>query len=190
MRLSVADTVLPAAISDETLVQRLGHGEVAAGEALARRYYQPLLRYLNRLVSSEQVAEDLMQQTWLSVLEHASSFRADSGGFKAWVYRIASNKAHDYWRSNARGRALQDGLAELPVGEAAPASHRLQAAEQAERLRRAIEQLPEGQKQVLMLRYYGDLKFVEIARLLGCPLNTALGRMHKAMLKLRELLKD
>ena len=59
-----------------------------------------------------------------------------------------------------------------------------------DRLRAAIEQLPENQRQVLLLRYYSGLKFVEIAELLGCPLNTALGRMHKAMLKLKELMSD
>jgi len=50
--------------------------------------------------------------------------------------------------------------------------------------------LPEAQKQVLLLRYYSNLKFVEIAQMLGCPLNTALGRMHKAMLKLKQLMEE
>ena len=52
----------------------------------------------------------------------------------------------------------------------------------------AIHQLPENQRQVLLLRYYSNLKFIEIAEVVGCPLNTALGRMHKAMLKLKELM--
>ncbi|HEY8665138.1 MAG TPA: sigma factor-like helix-turn-helix DNA-binding protein, partial [Tepidisphaeraceae bacterium] len=62
--------------------------------------------------------------------------------------------------------------------------------EQQRRLTLAIEKLPDNQKQVVMLRYYGNLKFTEIAAMLGCPLNTALGRMHKAMLKLREVMAD
>src|SRR5687768_4107075 len=57
-------------ISDAALVGRLRSGEGAAGETLVRRYYQPLIRYLQRLVSSEQVAQEMHQQTWLSVLEH------------------------------------------------------------------------------------------------------------------------
>ena len=59
-----------------------------------------------------------------------------------------------------------------------------------EKLKWAIGQLPELQRQVLMLRYYSNLKFVEIAEVLGCPLNTALGRMHKAMLKLKDLMEE
>jgi RNA polymerase sigma factor (sigma-70 family) len=57
-------------------------------------------------------------------------------------------------------------------------------------LRAAMELLPHSQKEVLLLRYYSNLKFVEIAEMLGCPLNTALGRMHKAMIRLRQLLAE
>ena len=55
--------------------------------------------------------------------------------------------------------------------------------------RDAISRLPEAQRQVLMLRYYSGLKFIEIAEMIGCPLNTALGRMHKAMIKLKEMME-
>jgi RNA polymerase sigma-70 factor (ECF subfamily) len=65
----------------------------------------------------------------------------------------------------------------------------MEGSEQEEKLRRAIEQLPDSQRQVLLLRYYSGMKFVEIADMLGCPLNTALGRMHKAMLKLKQLME-
>jgi RNA polymerase sigma-70 factor (ECF subfamily) len=157
---------------------------------LARRYALPLLRYLQRLLRSDQLAEELHQQTWLSVLEHVDRFDASggAGGFKAWLFRIATNKVNDLWRSRGRERAAKEGL-RLVVDDLAPeAGHRAQADEQAERLRRAIDQLPEPQRQVLLLRYYSEMKFVEIAEMLGCPLNTALGRMHKAMQKLRQLL--
>jgi RNA polymerase sigma-70 factor (ECF subfamily) len=66
----------------------------------------------------------------------------------------------------------------------------MEGTEQEQKLRAAIEKLPEVQRQVLMLRYYSNLKFVEIAELMGCPLNTALGRMHKAVLKLRQLMES
>src|SRR5690242_7555685 len=65
--------------SDEALVQRLRQGEVAAGEVLARRYYEPLMRYLQRLAGS-QAAEELHQQTWLSVLDHLDRFDPETAG--------------------------------------------------------------------------------------------------------------
>ena len=66
----------------------------------------------------------------------------------------------------------------------------MEGTEQEQKLRRAIEQLRENQRQVLMLRYYSGLKFVEISQILGCPLNTALGRVHKAMVRLRQLMEE
>jgi len=74
--------------------------------------------------------------------------------------------------------------------EASPAGVRMEQTEQEAKLKKAIEQLPENQKQVVMLRYYSGLKFIEIAEMLGCPLNTALGRMHKAMIRLREVMEE
>src|SRR5437867_3494038 len=94
-------------------------------------------------------------------------------------------------------RRLRDG--DMPAGDALVARYhaplmgylqRLDGTEQDEKLRRAIDRLPEHQKQVLLLRYYSNLKFVEIAEMLGCPLNTALGRVHKAILKLRQVMGE
>jgi RNA polymerase sigma-70 factor (ECF subfamily) len=177
---------------DALLVERLRKGETAAGESLVRKYYQPLIRYLQRLVGNEQLAEEMHQQTWLSVLEHLDRFDARhvSGGFKAWLFRIATNKANDYWRSSGREKSAKQGLKLVSDQELPPADFRMEGSEQEQKLRRAIVQLPDAQRQVLMLRYYSNLKFVEIAEMLGCPLNTALGRMHKAMLKLKEMMAE
>ena len=187
----VAPTVAPTP-SDEALVELLRGGSASAGEVLVKRYCQPLLRYLQRIVGSDHLAEELHQQTWLSVLDHIEKFdqASSSGGFKAWLFRIATNKANDHWRSSGRERHAKDELKLINDDQMPDASHRLEGTEQEQKLRRAIEKLPETQRQVLMLRYYSNLKFVEIAELMGCPLNTALGRMHKAVLKLRQLMEE
>ena len=179
--------------SDELLVGRLRTGDTVAGEVLVKRYCQPLMRYLQRLSGNDHVAEELHQQTWLSVLDHLEKFDArssGSGGFKAWLFRIATNKANDLWRSRGRERTATEGLKLVTEDQAPDAGHRLEGSEQEQKLRRAIELLPENQKQVLLLRYYSNLKFVEIAQMLGCPLNTALGRMHKAMIKLKTMMEQ
>ena len=177
--------------SDEELVEQLRDGAAAAGEQLVQRYFQPLMRYLVRIVGSDHLAEELHQQTWLSVLDHLDKFDSKStagGGFKAWLFRIATNKANDHWRSAGRERIAKEGLRRIGEETAPHAGHRLEGAEQEQKLLAAIERLPEAQRQVLMLRYYSNLKFVEIAELLGCPLNTALGRMHKATIRLKQLM--
>jgi RNA polymerase sigma-70 factor (ECF subfamily) len=178
--------------SDETLILRLRDGETAAGDTLVKRFHQPLMRYLQRLTGNDHAAEELHQQTWISVLDHLEKFdpTSSSGGFKAWLFRIATNKANDLWRSRGREKNAKEGLKLVTEEEAPDASFRMEGTEQELKLKRAIEQLPENQKQVLLLRYYSNLKFVEIAEMLGCPLNTALGRMHKAMLKLKQLMEQ
>jgi RNA polymerase sigma factor (sigma-70 family) len=198
LRASTSSAFAPVVepVSDEELLRRLRGGETAAGETLARRYYPSLMRYLVRIVGTSHAAEELHQQTWLSVLEHIEKFDAkgnsgsNSGGFKAWLFRIATNKANDTWRSRGREKVAKAGLKLVTDQEAPDASNRLQGSEQEERLRQAIGQLPENQRQVLLLRYYSEMKFVEIAEMLGCPLNTALGRMHKAMVKLKDLMSE
>lgn len=191
MAVHVAHEPGSPAVSDEALVQRLRAGDPAAGEALVKRHCQALMRYLKR-VAGDQAAEELHQQTWMSVLDHVEKFdpASSGGGFKAWLFRIATNKANDFWRSRGREKSAKEGLRLVADEEAPAAEHRLEGSEQEEKLRRAIAQLPESQRQVLMLRYYSDLKFVEIARILGCPLNTALGRAHKALLKLKQMMGE
>jgi RNA polymerase sigma-70 factor (ECF subfamily) len=188
---SVAPNANDAA-TDAALIRRLRNGETGAGETLVKRYHTSLLRYLQRLVGSDHLAEEIHQATWLSVLEHLDKFdpSSTSGGFKAWLFRIATNKANDIWRSRGREKVAKEGLKLVTEEESPPAGHRLEGSEQQGKLLRAIGQLPENQRQVLMLRYYSGLKFVEIAQMLGCPLNTALGRMHKAMIKLKEMMEE
>lgn len=178
--------------TDEFLLGRLREGDAKAGEMLVLRYHDPLKRYLYRISGQWSVAEELHQQTWLSVLEHLEKFdpSSSSGGFKAWLFRIATNKAKDMWRSQGRHKAALDGLKTIQNDHDLPAGAGLEYSEQETKLRQAIAKLPEAQRQVLLLRYYSGLKFTEIAELLGCPLNTALGRMHKALIKLKEIMES
>ena len=160
-----------------TLIASLRSGDASAGDELVRRHARVLLGYLHRLTGSPSVAEDLHQQTWLSAMQHLDRFDDRAGrGFKAWLFRIATNKANDHWRGRARRRRLDDG-ARLMASQAEPAADSSEPSvqkEDASRLQAAIERLPEAQRQVVCLRFYSGMKFVDIAEVLGCPLNTAL----------------
>jgi RNA polymerase sigma-70 factor, ECF subfamily len=178
---------LPADVSDESLLAGLRHGDVSAGEALVGRYYAPLMRYLQRM-AGPRAAEDLHQQTWLSILSHLDRFVVSTkgGSFRGWLFRIATNKTKDHWRSLSREKSAKEGLKRTIDGETPWAGHAADGAEQQEKLRRALEQLPQTQREVLLLRYYSNMKFVDIAAILGCPVNTALTRAHKGLIKLRQ----
>lgn len=185
-----SEAPVTVAETDEQLVGRLRDGDSSAGHELVERHCSALLRYLRRLTGNEHLAEELHQQTWMSVLEHLDKFSpsAGGGGFKSWLFRIATNKSNDTWRSRGREKVAKEGLKLVTDEELPAADYRLEATEDEAKLKRAIDQLPENQRQVVLLRYYSNLKFVEIAEMLGCPLNTALGRMHKAMQKLKQLM--
>lgn len=177
---------------DDVLVERIRQGDLEQAQQLIRRHQPMLMRYLRRICGRDQIAEEIHQHAWLKVIENLQKFDGGgkSGGFKPWLFRIATNLVNDHWRSRGRESNARQGIRLIAEQDAPAADHRLMMGEEEEKLRWAITQLPESQRQVLTLRYYGNLKFVEIAQLLGCPLNTALGRMHKAMLKLRELMEN
>lgn len=188
--------VLPDAPDDGVLVRRLLGGDADAGDVLVDRYTAPLLGYLRKLCRNDATAEELHQATWLSVMENLDRFdpataTGDSNGFKAWLFRIATNKANDHFRRSRRDRDRREKVGRDPtLGPAsidAPGAS-MDQSEQARNLQAAIDTLPEAQREVVLLRYFGGLKFTEIAETVGCPLNTALGRMHKAMNKLKAAL--
>ena len=192
-----AGAVLPGGpVSDETLLAGLRAGDVAAGDALVARYASPLLRYLQRLAGPE-LAEELHQQTWLSVLDHVGRFRSgegntalgNGGGFKAWLFRIATNKANDVWRSRGRERNAKEGLRRMLDPRAPEADAGIETVEQNHKLSAALAMLPREQREALVLRFYSSMKFTEIAKVVGCPVNTALTRVHKGILKLRQMME-
>jgi RNA polymerase sigma-70 factor (ECF subfamily) len=175
---------------DDVLAGRFRAGDTSAADELVRRYAAPLLAFLSRSTGNADLAEELHQQTWISVLEHIGRFDPKGAGFKPWLFRIAANKVNDAWRHKGRQRKVEDGLRRVSDQAVPDASAGMESTEVAQRLRLAIQLLPEPQRQVVCMRYYAEMKFVEIAEALGCPLNTALGRMHKALLKLREAMQE
>src|ERR671921_43503 len=121
------DRPAAASPSDEELVALLRDGSPSAGETLVKRHCQPLMRYLQRIVGSDHLAEELHQQTWLSVLDHIDRFDAaagsgSGGGFKAWLFRIATNKANDFWRARGRDQEAKQAprLGGAAAGPGAP----------------------------------------------------------------------
>jgi RNA polymerase sigma-70 factor (ECF subfamily) len=202
-------------VPDETLLAGLRDGDVCAGDTLVARYAPQLLRYLQRLAGPD-LAEELHQQTWVSVLDHVGRFQSAAatgtapsgtapcatgtaaagapvapggGGFRAWLFRIATNKVNDVWRSRGRERNAKDGLKRILDDRAPHAGTRAEASEQGQKLAGALSMLPREQREALTLRFYSGMKFTEIAQVVGCPVNTALTRVHKGILKLRQMME-
>lgn len=160
------------------LVAGLKAGDGRAFELLLKEFGDRVYRFVARLAGPE-AAEDLTQEVFLRVHRSIGSFDP-SGRLGPWIFTIANNLCVDHLRRRTPPPA-KGGPARGPAGM-------LEAKEWREALMEAVARLPEEQRRVFHLREEGGLTFREIAQVLGCPLGTALGRMHGAMQRLRRSL--
>lgn len=158
--------------------------------AFAPRVYGLLVR----LVGRPEVAEDLMQETLLRALRSLETYRPE-GKLRAWVFRIAVNLARDWIRRRPREAAssLDDGpdCTSLPVlARDVPPGANLDREERRRQVEAAVARLPDPDREVLLMRYYGDMPFKDIAQATGEPLGTVLARAHRSLKKLGDLLPE
>lgn len=177
--------------SDDAWVRAFKKGSDQALNELVKRHGGPLMAYL-RCRSAD--ADDLFQETWLRAITRINRFR--SGNFRAWLIVIARNCLIDGLRRARPGVSFDSRRDErsLPLSETLPdprptAPDGLASDEEQQRIEQHIMALPPTQREVFLLRTQQELSFAEIARLLGIPLNTALGRMHYAVTRLRRELE-
>jgi RNA polymerase sigma-70 factor (ECF subfamily) len=181
---------------DDALIARYREaGDVAALDTLVRRHADMLTRYLRGMLNAAADVDDAFQEVWLKVVRRPEAYR--NSNFRGWLIRIAHNVAIDRYRRQRptvsfdacddEGGSLADTL---PSGDATP--RRVAAdADTLGLIAARVRALPDTQRQVFLMRVAGDLSFKEIAAALKVPLNTALGRMHYAVTRLREeLTKD
>jgi RNA polymerase sigma-70 factor (ECF subfamily) len=183
-------------LDDDTLISLYGKGETNAFETLYQRYRSQVFNYLYGLVTNREAAEDIFQETFMRLLKSLKRYRA-CDRFVSYLYRIAFSAAMDYLRKKGsmkelslveyeeKGISISDGFDGNESSTAQIAERNLER----EAVRKAIAKLPLEQRQILLLREYGGLSFREISDLVGCPLNTALGRMHYAIRNLRKALE-
>lgn len=174
------------------LLQRARRHDPEALHALFDLYHRRVFGLLYRLTGSRDSAEDLLQETFLRLVRHIGSYD-HAGRFEAWLFRIAANLARDHARKHRRrgptasldGDADGTGLLDRLAAEPDDPASGLLAEEQRRRLAELLERLSPQDREILMLRHYGELSFQEIAELLGIPLGTALARAHRALKRLR-----
>lgn len=156
--------------SDEDLAGRVAAGDDRALAELLRRYEHGLSQFLFRRTAGRDV-EDLYQETWMRVVRHAERFDRDRK-FSTWLFQIAVNLCRD-WQRRPPPEAV-------PVDERSEGAgiERIEAEIDAARL---LDHLSEEQRDVVILRYYHDLRESDVAEILGVPKGTVKSRMHAAM---------
>ena len=180
--------------TDAELLFAFRKGDTAALDTLIARYQGQLHGYLRAMTGSPADADDLFQETWMRVIRNPGSFRG--GAFNAWLWRITRNLLVDRLRRRKPVVSLDDTTAEgTSFAELTPATgpepgEESEAAELGRRITAAVAKLPADQRDVFLLRTQAGLSFAEIAKLRKVPLNTALGRMHYAIQRLRQELGE
>jgi RNA polymerase sigma-70 factor (ECF subfamily) len=177
---------MPRMTSDDELIQRAATGDRSAFEDLYHRYARPVFGLALRRLGDRGRAEDAVQETFASIWRSAASYRPERGPGAPWLYAVARNAIVD------RARARSEMPADIPdQSETAPGPP--EQAEQgwvAWRVHRALEELPEREREVIALAYWSGLSQSEVAEFLGIPLGTVKTRTRAALAHLADLLED
>ncbi len=183
-------------LSDQVLVTQFIAGESKGFEVLMERYRNRLFSYIYYTVKDRHLAEDIFQETCIKAITSLLDGRyCESGRFLPWVTRIAHNLIIDQFRQEKQLNVRSTDSFTVPILNSPRYSENtveddLVQHQIYEDVRNLIDYLPEEQKEVILLRHYGDLSFKEIADYTGVSINTALGRMRYALINLRRLIKE
>ena len=172
--------------SDETLMLAYAAGDAAAFEQLYARHRGKLYRYLQRQLRDNAVADELFQDVWQRVIAARSGWKPDAG-FATWLYTIAHHRLGDHWRSlKHRPSAPADADERMArVADPDTPERVLSEFERRRQLQLALDDLPEEQREVLLLRLEQELTLEEIGTITGVGRETVKSRLRYAMDKLR-----
>jgi RNA polymerase sigma factor (sigma-70 family) len=184
----------PHLMSDRDLVRLYQQGQQAAITEIIHRYKQKIFSSIFFLVRDRELSEDIFQDTFIKIITSVREGRYnEQGKFLPWALRIAHNLVIDHFRKE-KNMPMKRDTDEYSVFDtmscSLPNAHdSILMDEKTAMVRQLLEKIPFEQREVVIMRHYGGFSFKEISEILGININTALGRMHYALLKMRELLK-
>ena len=183
-------------LNDQELVQAYIQGDQAAIESLINRHRSKVYTYILLTIKNQQLAEDLFQETFIKVIQslRGGKYR-DNGRFLSWVIRIAHNLIIDHFRKEKQMNSVSNDDTEVDLFNSKKLSddnieELIINSQIKTEIRILINELPEDQREVVLLRHYGGLSFKEIADQTDVSINTALGRMRYALINLRKLIEE
>jgi RNA polymerase sigma-70 factor (ECF subfamily) len=181
-------------LSDAELIHDFVQGREQSLEVLIHRYKDKIYTSVYMLVKDKYIAEDIFQDAFLKMIKTMREGRySEQGKFLPWAIRVAHNLCMDHFRKVRQNVpvTLPDGtdISSLLPGAESPGD-KIEKRQTHDSVRKLIEALPEEQREVIVLRMYGDLSFKEIADITSVSINTALGRMRYGLLNLRKMIED
>jgi len=181
--------------TDYELIKQYIGGNSSSLDVLINRHKNKVFSYILMVVKNRELAEDIFQDSFIKVIKslHAGRYK-EEGRFVSWVMRIAHNLIIDHYRKDKHLKTISDDDSEVPLFNSIKFSddtiEQVLVSDQVNSdVKQLVEQLPDEQKEVIVLRYYYDLSFKEIADHTDVSINTALGRMRYAIINLRKLME-
>jgi RNA polymerase sigma-70 factor (ECF subfamily) len=181
--------------SDSELIQAYLQGHAPSLETLIYRHKDKIYTTIFMLVKDQYLAEDIFQEAFLKIIRTLNGGRySEQGKFLPWAVRVAHNLCMDHFRKVRQDIPVitEDGreIMQLMQFASESAEDGLERRQVHHSVRQLIEELPEEQREVVVLRIYADLSFKEIAELTSVSINTALGRMRYGLINLRRLIAE
>jgi RNA polymerase sigma-70 factor (ECF subfamily) len=179
-------------LSEQELIQLYLKGNTDALSCLISRYKDKIYSSIYLLVKDKYLAEDIFQEVFIRIIDSLKGKGySNEGKFLPWALRISHNLCVDHFRKVKRTPKIttsddRDIFEVLNFSEP-NAETRLIQSQRHEKVRKMIDLLPEDQREVIILRHYGDLSFKEIASITKCSTNTALGRMRYGLINMRKM---
>lgn len=183
-------------LTDRELVQAYANNDNNAFDTLLQRHQGKVYAYILRIVKNKDVADDIFQDTFVKAIMTIKQGRyTESGKFSAWLLRIAHNLIIDYFRqekSEGVTSTDEEGVDLLNRRDLCDGNiEDWLVAEQLDvDIRQLVMALPDPQREVLIMRFYRNMSFKEIAEATGVSINTALGRMRYAIMNIRRIAKE
>jgi len=183
-------------LTDTQLILHFQDGNCSALETLVSRYKDKIFSSILFLVKDKFLAEDLFQETFLRIIDTLRSRRYnEEGKFLPWAMRIAHNLCVDYFRKVKRTPAIltqdkQNIFDVIHVVINDNAEQRIIREQSHDRMHQMLAKLPDEQREVIVLRHFGDMSFKQIAETTNCSINTALGRMRYGLINLRKMMTE
>jgi RNA polymerase sigma-70 factor (family 1) len=166
-------------MTDIQLMESVREGQIEKLAVLFERHHVPLYNFFLRLTGSKSISEDLVQDVFFRILNYRYTFKGDSK-FTTWMYQIARNAHIDFLRKRKEELPLENQWNESPSDELSPEIN-MEKTEDINLMREALAKLPLKKREVLILSRYQNLKYKEIAELLGCQIGTVKAHVHRAI---------
>lgn len=178
---------------DALLVKNYMAGDENALSILINRHQSKIYGFIYSKIPDRDISDDIFQDTFVKVIKTLkSNSYNEEGKFLPWVMRIAHNLIIDHFRRNKKMPMFREteefSIFSIMTDYSLTVENQIIADQVQEDLKKIIEELPEDQKEVLVMRIYQDLSFKEISELTGVSINTALGRMRYAIMNLRKVI--